>query len=307
MIKIFFFGTHNFAASVLDKIIASDILCVSGVVTAPDKQVGREQAIQKSAVKNVAEKFGIPIYQPENLKNFLPDDLSLADLGIVVEYGKIIPINILNAPKHKTVNIHGSLLPKYRGASPIQSAILNGEKTTGVTLMLMDAKMDHGPILKKAEIPIEPDEIKDNLSIRLSQIASELVISAIPEYIAGKIKPVEQQHDSATYCKILTREDGKIDFSKKTASQIYNQFRALTPWPGIWCFAGNKRLKLIKISLSNKPAQQAKILFDNSEIIIGCAENTAIKAEILQLEGKKTVSARDFINGNFNLSGSTLN
>ncbi len=306
MIKIFFYGTHNFASAVLGKIIASNIFDVSGVVTAPDKQVGREQAVQKSAVKIMAEKFNIPVYQPESLKDFLPAELALTDLGVVVEYGKIIPLNILSTPKHKTINIHGSLLPKYRGASPIQSAILNGEKTTGITLMLMDEKMDHGPMLKKTEIQIYPDEIKDDLSARLSQTASELLISVAPDYIAGKIKPIEQEHDSATYCKILTREDGIINFSK-SAIQIYNQYRALTPWPGIWCLADSKRLKLIKISIANKPVEQGKIIFDNTDILIGCAQNSAIKAEVLQLEGKKALSARDFINGNIGLNGSTLN
>lgn len=305
MIKIFFYGTHNFAADVLGKIIASNVFDVTGVVTAPDKQVGREQTMQKSAVKIMAEKFAIPIYQPQTLKDFLPPELSLTDLGVVVEYGKIIPINILNTPKHKTINIHGSLLPKYRGASPIQSAILNGEKTTGITLMLMDAKMDHGPIIKKAEIPIFENEMKEDLSVRLSQTASELFISTAPTFISGKIKPIEQDHNLATFCKILTREDGKIDFSK-SAFEIYNQFRALTPWPGIWCFADRKRLKLIKISIANKQVKQGNIIFDDSEILIGCSENTAIKAEILQLEGKNALTAQDFINGNIGLNGSSL-
>jgi methionyl-tRNA formyltransferase len=307
MIKLFFFGTHNFAANILEKIFASNKFNIVGVVTAPDRHVGRNQAISKSAVKIIAEKIQAPIYQPESLKNFLPPELAQSDLALVVEYGKIIPIDIINAPKYKTLNIHGSILPSYRGASPIQTALLNGEKETGITLMLIDAKMDHGPILAIKETQIQPNEMKDDLSHRLSNLAADLFISVAPEYILNKITPKEQDHLSATYCHILSRDDGKINFSN-SAEQIFNQYRALSPWPGIWCWHGQKRLKLQKICLSdNSIIEPGKIVFDNSKILIGCGQNSVLEAQILQWEGKKELTAKDFINGNSNINGIILN
>jgi methionyl-tRNA formyltransferase len=195
MINIVFYGTGEFAASVLKNIAGSGQYKILGVITQPDRPVGRNQELQKTPVKIFAETLGCAIFDPAGLKDFESPVLSEAELGVVAEYGLIIPKRLLDLPKYKTVNLHGSILPKYRGASPIQTAIMNGEKTTGITLMLMDEKMDHGPIISIAETPIGPDEEQRELFMRLADIAAELFLRDTPKYIAGELSAVEQKHE----------------------------------------------------------------------------------------------------------------
>src|SRR3989344_4931969 len=203
--KFVFFGTPEFAATVLEKLIAAGYV-PAAIVCNPDKQVGRKQVLTPPPTKILAGKYGINILQPEILANYeLPIANYEPDLAIIAAYGKIIPKTILDIPKHGFINIHASLLPKYRGASPIQYAILNGDKETGITIMKVDEEMDHGPLLGKSEIRISKFETYENLRQKLAILGAKLLTKIIPDYIDGKIKLVEQDHSKATFAKIIKK------------------------------------------------------------------------------------------------------
>jgi len=303
-IKIAFFGTHEFATTILQGLINSPFIEIELVITQPDKPVGRKKELQKSPIKLLAEKYGLKVEQPNSLKLYILS-LKTYDLNIVVDYGLLIPKNILNTPKHKSINIHPSLLPKYRGASPIQTALINGNTETGTTIMLMDEKMDHGPILTQEIVKIDSNDNYPILSKNLAEKANKLLLDTIPKWVDGKIKTKAQNNSNATYCKMLTRDSGLVDFSK-SAQEIYNQYRGMTPWPGVWTTViGDKRLKLLEIKPSNKQIEVGRIKFVDDEIFIGCGEGS-IKVLELQLEGKKAMNARSFINGNKEINNMSL-
>jgi len=301
--NIVFFGTGEFAAPVLEKILENTDFVVKLVITQPDRPSDRDKKIKKSPVKILAEEKGLEIFQPVSLKN-IPYPLSDIDLNIVVEYGLIIPQNFLDAPKFQSINIHPSLLPKYRGASPIQSALLNGKTETGVTIMLMDAKMDHGPILAQEKVDIDPDDTFPILSQKLVKNAQILLLNTIPNWLNSSVTPKLQDDSQATFCKILTREDGKASFNK-TNDEIYNQYRGLTPWPGLWTTWNAKRLKLEKITKSEKKIPVGVVQTENSKTYIGCSHGS-IEILELQLEGKKTMDAKTFLNGYGDIGGARL-
>ncbi|MCX6780088.1 MAG: methionyl-tRNA formyltransferase [Candidatus Magasanikbacteria bacterium] len=256
MISAVFFGSHHFSTPILQQLIDSGIFDIQLVVTQPDRPVGRKQEIQMTGVKTLALKYNIPVEQPATLKDYtLPIS---ADINIVCKYGLLVPESILNSAKHGSINTHASLLPKYRGASPIQSVLINGETETGATIMLMDKEMDHGPILLQDKLNILPDENCFELSERLAPLEADLLIKAIPDFIAGKITLQVQNHTEATFCKELTREDGQVD-GTKTATEIYNLYRGLTPWPGIWTMWNEKRLKLLKIAPADVKIEAGKL------------------------------------------------
>ncbi|MFA7314514.1 MAG: methionyl-tRNA formyltransferase [Candidatus Magasanikbacteria bacterium] len=293
-INLVFFGTHNFAAIILQGLIANPKFNIQKVITQPDKPVGRKQILQKSPVKILTEKNGLEIDQPESLKNYELRTLN-PEIFVVAQYGLLIPENILNIPKFGTINTHTSLLPKYRGASPIQSAILNGERKTGVTIMLMDKGMDSGPILSQKTVEILSDETYLELDNKMAQIASQLLIDTVPKYIKGEIEPQTQNETEVTFCKKLDREDGKINW-QNSAQQIYNQYRAFTPWPGVWTMWNEKRLKLLKLKTSDKKIQSSQVEIENDKIYIG-TNDSALEILELQIEGKPAMEAKIFING----------
>lgn len=294
MISTVFFGSHHFSTPILQQLIDSGIFDIKLVVTQPDRPVGRKQEIQMTGVKTLALKYNIPVEQPASLKDYtLPVS---ADINIVCKYGLIIPEKILNFAKHGSINSHASLLPKYRGASPIQSVLVHGEKETGVTMMVMDKEMDHGPILAQGKLAINPDENCFELSERLAPLEAELLIKTIPDFIAGKITPQIQNHEEATFCKELTRDDGKIDWNR-TATEIYNLYRGMTPWPGIWTEWNGKRLKLLKIAPADMKIETGKLTAKDGHLYMGAGQNTAIEIFELQLEGKTAIDAKGFING----------
>lgn len=301
-VKIIFFGTHKFAATVLSGLLNCDSIAVGLVVTMPDKTVGRKHSWEEPPVKTLAKKYNIPIAQPESLKKFkLP--ISNFHLNIVAQYGLIIPPHILDAPQHGSINIHGSLLPQYRGASPIQTALINGDIKTGITLMLLDREMDHGPILAQETIKIEEDDTYPLLSYKMAKKGLDLLINTIPKYIKGEIMP-QPQAGSPTFTKLLTREDGRINFNK-TGAEIYNQYRGLYPWPGIWCKWNEKRLKLIKINKSDEIIPPGNAQVENNRIYIGCGHDS-IEINELQMEDKKSMDAKTFLNGYKNIDGAKL-
>ncbi len=298
--RIVFYGTGGFAANILRKIYESDKFDILATITQPDRPAGRKHAITESEVKKYSKENNITVLQPDSLKTFDSQKLNDADLAVVAEYGLIIPERLLGCPKYNTVNIHGSILPKYRGASPIQSSILNGDSETGVTLMLMDKKMDHGPVIAILKTEIGDDELFESLYARLSDLGAELFLNDAIKYINGEILPKPQDESSATYCKIINREDGKINFNRN-AREIYNTYRAYASWPGIWALYNGKRIKFGKIAISaSEHPGTGQVRIDNDRIFISCGESGAIEIFELQLEGKKMLYAKEFLAGERN-------
>lgn len=292
--SIVFFGTHNFAATILQGLLDSPLVDIKQVITRPDKPAGRKKELQACPVKILAQKYGLAIEQPISLKNYaLP--IKNYDLNIVVDYSHIIPVSIINKPKFGSINIHPSLLPKYRGPSPIQTALINGDVRIGVTIMLIDEKMDHGPILAQTVVKINPEDDYPALSQKLAARAKELLLQALPDYVDGKIKPKFQNHSQASFCQMLDRVDGLVDYNK-TAAQIYNQYRGLMPWPGIYITIQNQRIKLLKIIPADRKIEPGKIIFIKDKVYFG-VKGGSIEALELQPAGKKAMDAKSFING----------
>jgi methionyl-tRNA formyltransferase len=311
LIKVIFLGTPDFAVPSLEKLINHDYYIIE-VITQPDKKVGRKQEIIPSAVKKAAVKLGLPFYQPDNIKNInaVKYIKSLKpDFIITCAYGQIIPKSILDIPKFGCINIHGSLLPKYRGASPIQYAILKGDKKTGITVMEMDEKMDEGDIISQKSIKIESNDTASSLHDKLSVLGANLLIETLPKILNKEIKYTPQNDSQATYTKILKKEDGKIDWNKN-ADEIDSMIRAFYPWPGTYAELKNsnhesriKRLKIIRASLIKiKNNLNPGTIFKTKD------ENLAVKCKInalilekIQPEGKKVMSGQEFIRGYNNI------
>lgn len=270
-------GTPNYAARYLEGLIAANLAPI-GVITQPDRPAGRTQTVEPTPVKLVALKYGIPIYQPEDIRDPQWTDKirELApELIVVVAFGQIIPQSILDVPRYGCINVHPSLLPRHRGATPWQETILQGDTTTGVTIMVMDEKMDHGPILSQEEISVAQDETTKSLENKTAAVGIPLLISTLAQWFAGTIVPSEQKHEGATYTRLLKKELGKIDWSK-SAIEIESMVRALEPWPGTWTEWNGKRVKILKAHLGE--------------------QNTLVIDE-LQPEGKKPMDAQTFRNG----------
>ena len=301
--KIIFFGTRHFAAMILEGLLSSPNFSVGLVITPPDKPVGRHQEEQKPLVKILAEKNHLPVAQPISLKNFKLN-FDEYDLGVSAQYGLLIPPTLLNGLKHGIINVHPSLLPKYRGASPLQSAILNGETETGVTIMKMDAGLDTGPILAQKKVIIEPDDTYSILEQKTSQMAISMLLKAIPEYVKGHLKPQPQNNTLASSCHRLTREQGRIDWHKP-AYEIYNQWRAFQPWPGVFGEFKKLRIKILKM----RPAQTQDVIIDETKdffpfiklnkktLGLMAGDGKLLLIDELQPEGKRPMTAEAFING----------
>lgn len=255
--KYVFFGSPEFAKIILEKLIDSGYAPVA-VVCNPDRPVGRKKVVTPPPVKISAEKYGVKVYQPENLLVLHPSLLALKpDLFIVAAYSKIIKKEILDIPKLGTIGIHPSLLPKYRGSSPIQSALLNGETETGVTLYLIDEKIDNGPILANEKFGVKNYNYAE-LENKLANLGADLLIETLPEFLSEKIKPQKQDHSQATFTKKILTQDAFIEnFDLKealdkggdVAIEIYNKIRALNPEPGTWTIQDGKRMKILNAML----------------------------------------------------------
>lgn len=303
MEKIVFFGTSKFAVPALEALVHAKYDIVA-VITQPDKPAGRKREPLPSPVKLTALKLGLNILQPAGLHS--PFTIPHSDLNIVASYGKIIPKSILNIPKFGTLNIHPSLLPKYRGPSPIHAAILNGDKATGVTLMKLDEELDHGDIIAISKLKISKLYFKD-LHDKLSDLGAELLINCLSDYISGKIKPTPQDHSNATFTKIIKKDDARIDW-KKSAEQIDRMVRAYHLWPVAWTTLDGKRLKIYEsVVLPSSPRQgrRGRIVIEANNL---CVETVSSLLQILslQLEGSRVMNARDFLNGNPHLTGKVL-
>jgi methionyl-tRNA formyltransferase len=309
--KIVFMGTAELSCASLEKLARDENFSVIAVVTQPDKPKGRDLRLQFSPVKILAEKLNLPILQPAKARDekFISELRELKpDLIVVVAYGQILPQSILDMPKFGCLNIHTSLLPKYRGASPIQSAILNGETETGVTIMKMDAGLDTGEIVAQARTPISPEDNSQTLHDRLARFGAELLVGTIPDYVAGKISAQPQPTDGASYAAKIKKEDGKIDW-KKPASEILNCLRAFTPWPGAFTFLNSRLLKIYKASLAQEVCYEGIPLHSNglkagtvlsadkNGILVLCGEDALMIFE-LQREGGRRMNVAEFLAGN---------
>ncbi len=310
--RIVFFGTSNVALPVLENLSRQHEIVA--VVTRPDAKVGRSQELSESPVSVLANEMKIKVLKPEMVKNNNIFRLELQDLNadifVVVSYGHILPLEIINIPRLKTLNVHFSLLPKYRGASPIQAALLNGETETGTSIFILDEKMDRGPILRQEKIAIDPDDNFLSLSEKLAALSGKIIVDTIYHYDNGDIKPIFQDENSATYCKTLSKADGKIDWSK-TALEIYNQFRAFFPWPGVWTEWNKKKVKVLECIATNPDTIKATNAYEFGQVLengaVLCGQNTFLQINSLQLEGKKETKIADFLNGYSDFVGSKLN
>jgi methionyl-tRNA formyltransferase len=339
--KFVFFGTGEFSCIVLDKLIENN-LRPDLVVTAPDKLAGRKKILTPPPLKLTAgnlprsrtpkeNKFAtgqvsslrgrqLTTIQPESLKNNLELIKIITELkpdfGIVAAYGKIIPKPVLDLFLKGILNLHPSLLPKYRGPSPIQTAILNGDKKTGVSIMLLDEEMDHGPILAQKEVSINPDEYFSSLYRKLALLGAEALLEAIPMWLSNKIVPKPQNHKKATFTKFLSWQDGKIEPNQSSVKQIYNQIRALSVEPGVWInwqiangptkggsASGGKSL-IVKI-IKARPMPELRIMNNelrmdlvelNKELVLICRDG-ALLLEQVQPQGKRIMTGKEFLNG----------
>jgi methionyl-tRNA formyltransferase len=248
--RIIFMGTPDFAVPSLQALLQSDDTVV-GVVTQPDKPKGRGQAMAASPIKQVAERAGVPIVQPVKMKDPAFLDVLRAwqpDFIVVTAFGRILPQIILDLPSKGCVNVHASLLPKYRGAGPIQWAVINGERETGITTMMMDAGMDTGAMLLQEPVAIDPDETGGSLSVKLAKVSGPLLIDTLRRLKEGTLTPQPQEHSQATLAPLLKKEDGHIDW-KATAHDIAKRIRGLSPWPGAFTYAGQERWTIWKAAV----------------------------------------------------------
>ncbi|PIY97110.1 MAG: methionyl-tRNA formyltransferase [Candidatus Kerfeldbacteria bacterium CG_4_10_14_0_8_um_filter_42_10] len=295
-----FFGTPYFAVPVLESIIKLPYLDLKAVVTQPDKPAGRKQELAPPPVKTVALDNDVSVLQLEKIKGeeFEREFKKLnPDVAIIVAYGRIIPQNLLDIPQYGFLNIHASLLPKYRGASPIQYAILEGEKETGVTLMKIDQGLDTGPIISQKQIDIAPGDNFETLHNKLAKLGAVLLEESLPDYLGSKIPPASQNEFHATGTKIIEKEDGRIDWNK-SAKRIERQIRAFAPWPGAYCWYNNKRLKIIEAALAESVInlEPGKVGSRDKSVLVGCGKGN-LKLKIIQLEGKKPQPISEFIKG----------
>jgi methionyl-tRNA formyltransferase len=297
-LNLVFCGTPRFAVPSLEKLAAGHRIHL--VVTQPDRPKGRGLELVQSSIKQSAQKLNLPITQPDRIKtnDEFRSQLSAIkpDAIIVVGYGRIIPQWMLDLPPLGNVNLHASLLPKYRGAAPIQWAIANGETVTGNTTMHIDAGLDTGDILLQQQLPINPDDTAETLAPRLADMGADLLVETLRGLEAGSIHPRQQNDSQATLAPILKKEDGLIDFSRP-AQQILNRLRAFQPWPGAHTKFRGKNLQILNAQPANEPVLPSELKAFGDRLLVGCAKNTVLEILELQLEGKKRSSAQAFING----------
>lgn len=306
--NLVFCGTPHFAVPTLEKLLASGF-SVSLVVTQPDRPRGRGLELAPSPVKASALKLGLPITQPERIKNNPEFQSHLSSLNpdaiIVVGYGRMIPQWMLDLPRHGNINLHASLLPKYRGAAPIQWAIARGESVTGVTTMRIDSGLDTGDVLLQEEIPIAPEDTAETLGPRLAVIGADLVVETLRGLQTGKVQPRPQDNAKATLAPILKKEDGRIDFHR-TAQESCNHLRGFQPWPGAFTTFRGKTLQVWAAKPSQSESAPGEFTVQGDHLFIGSGKSTALELLELQPEGKKRMAARDFVHGYHPTTGEKL-
>ncbi len=305
MIRFVFMGTAELACASLAALAQNPEFEILAVVSQPDRPKGRDLKLQPSAVKKLALEKHLPVLQPERAKNesFIQQLRDLRpDLIVVAAYGQILPQTILDLPQFGCLNVHTSLLPKFRGAAPIQWAILSGENETGVTIMKMDAGLDTGDILTQIKTPITGEDNSQTLHDRLATLGAELLVKTIPDYVDGKIVPQKQSMEGASYARKIEKADGQLDWSQPAAT-LWNRIRAFTPWPGAFTFqkneSGPRLLKIWRVqveeNLSGAPGEILQA--DKNGIIVACGKH-ALRILNLQREGGRQMTAQEFVIGN---------
>lgn len=298
-LNLVFCGTPQFAVPTLEKLAASGFI-IQLVVTQPDRPKGRGLEVVASPVKRSALELKLPITQPQTIKNNDEFRDSLTQLKpdaiIVVGYGRIIPRWMLDLPPLGNINLHASLLPKYRGAAPIQWAIANGEVATGVTTMKIDAGLDTGDILLQKEMTIAEEDTAETLAPKLAGVGAELMVETLRGLQAGSLAPRPQNHAQATLAPILKKEDGQIDFARP-ANEILNRLRGFQPWPGAYTKFRGKKLQVWKARKTQDGLPPGEIHVDGARFVVGCGKDTAMEMMEVQMEGKKRMPAADFIRG----------
>lgn len=298
--KIVFMGTPDFARGALEALIKAGHE-ITAVVTQPDKAKGRSKELQFPPVKECALEHNIPIMQPVRIKT--PEAIAElktyeADVFVVAAFGQILSQEILDMPKYGSLNIHGSLLPKYRGASPIQQVIIDGEKETGITIMQMDAGIDTGDMLYKRSMEIEDKDTFETLHDKLMVLGGEAIVEALELLETGALEPQKQDDSKSTHAKLITKEMGNIDFNK-SAIEINRLVRGMNPWPSAYTFYKGKQMKIWEVSVSHQNTQEKPgtvTEVTKNTIKVACKEG-CIEIESLQLEGKKRMTAHDFLLG----------
>ena len=309
MSKIVFMGTPDFSVPGLKALIETQN--VVGVVTQPDRPAGRGRQLKPSPVKVAAEAAGIPVYQPKSLrKKAAADPLREwnPDVIIVAAFGQILRPHVLDLPPHGCLNIHASLLPRWRGASPIQHAIMSGDAETGVCLMQMDVGLDTGPVFTCRATPISNDDTASTLHDRLAEIGADLIRNSLDDILAGKLTAQPQDDDNFTYAPMISKEDGRLDWTK-TAAELDRQIRAMTPWPGAFTTWQGNVVKILKATPSAKTTRALPgfVLYeaDERQTFVATGSGSLI-LETIQLAGKKAMSAADFVRGRTEFAGSQL-
>ncbi len=307
-----FMGSPEFAVPSLEMLIENKSNVVA-VYTQPDRPSGRGQQVVSCAVKRMALSRGLNVIQPVSFKDIRTVEQLTElkpDIIVVAAYGRILPDAVLNIPRFKCINIHPSILPRYRGPSPIAAAILNGDAKTGVTIMLVEQKVDSGPILRQQELPILDEDTAGTLSPRLGQLGADLVVETIPDWIAGKILPVTQDESQATYTRMETKEDGALDWHQP-ADRLWRQVRAFHPWPGCYTRWKNMTVKINQVV----PLQNDGVRLPGEVVVLPktCPARVAVQTGKgllglikVQPEGKREMSGQEFIAGHRDFPGSAL-
>jgi methionyl-tRNA formyltransferase len=308
-ITIVFAGTPEFAQPSLENLATDTRFEILGVITQPDRPAGRGQKLAPSAIKQTAYKLGLPVWQPTRIKDLAADLKKLApDFLVVVAYGQILPLEILEIPKQGAINLHGSLLPKYRGAACVAAPILNGDPVSGVTIMLMDVGLDSGPILDQKTINLDSRETAATLHDKLSQLGASRLGDVLADFYTGKITPKNQPLVGISYFPTLNKEAGLIDWCKE-ALLLDREVRAYYPWPGSFTTWSGRRLKIIRAEVwegeNLTGANPGKVLMVDKKLLVSCGQGFLNILE-LQLEGSRSLTAVDFLSGHGQIIGSRL-
>lgn len=311
--KLVFCGTPRFAVPTLEALVAAghDIALV---VSQPDRPVGRAQQVMPTPVKQTALAAGLEVTQPEKIRNNADFHARLEaiapDAIVVVAYGRIIPPWMLALPRFGCINLHASQLPKYRGAAPIQWAVAMGETVTGNTTMLLEEGLDTGPVLLQQPLPIAPDQTAADLFDVLAERGAPLVVETLAGLANGTLTPTPQDHTRATLAPLLSRDDARMDFAARTATDLYNRWRGFQPWPGAFTTLDGKKLIVHRMAssapLGNSAAVPGQIRPEGDRLFVACAQGTWVELLEVQLEGKKRISAAEFLHGSQLKSGTRL-
>ncbi|MCY3915976.1 MAG: methionyl-tRNA formyltransferase [Chloroflexi bacterium] len=305
MAKIVFMGTPAFALPSLNALMVSHQ--VVGVVSQPDRRAGRRKRLRESPVKTLAREAGLPLIQPHRIRDEAAIETLCswaADLHVVAAYGQILPPSLLELPRYGTVNVHASLLPRWRGAAPIQAAIKAGDGVSGVTIMRLDAGLDTGPLLAKRALPLSPDETGQSLHDKLSLLGAELLVETLPRYLSGEIEPRRQDDSRATYAPRIKKEEGRIDWTCPARS-IERMVRAFTPWPGAYTFWAGAPLRILAGRHGAGSAEAGRVIEKDGNIAIGTGDGLYYPT-LLQVPGKTRSRVSDFVNGYRDFAGALL-